>query len=152
MNAKFFLSIIITITSLLFDQISKIYIDKNINLFISIKPLTDFLNIVYVENRGISFGLLSEFNIPFILGILSIVISIYIFFLIYKSQDKIEIVGLSLILGGALGNGIDRMINGYVIDFIDLYYKDFHWPAFNLADSFITIGAILFFFRIYVQK
>ena len=146
------LPILIIVFSILFDQASKIFIGKNMNLYIPAKPLSNFLNIVYVENKGISFGLLSELNIPFLLGILSIVVSVYILFLIFKSQDKVEIIGLSLILGGALGNGLDRLINGYVIDFIDFYYKNYHWPAFNLADSFITLGAILFFFRIYTQK
>ncbi len=55
---------------------------------------------------------------------------------------------MSLILGGAVGNGIDRITNNYVVDFIDLYFNDFHWPAFNFADSFITIGGILYFWLI----
>ena len=80
----------------------------------------------------------------FFLGLLSLIISCYIFFLIFKSDDQLEFTGLSLILGGALGNGFDRLKNGYVIDFIDIYYNNLHWPAFNFADSFITIGAILF--------
>ena len=80
----------------------------------------DILNIVYVENKGISFGMLSEYNIPFWLGILSFAISLYVIFLIVKSESKLELTGLSLILGGAIGNGIDRLFSGYVIDFIDL--------------------------------
>ena len=110
------------------------------------------LNIVYVENKGVSFGMLSEYDIPFFLGIISLSVSIYILFLIIKSDSRLEIVGLSMILGGALGNGFDRLLNGYVVDFIDFYYKNFHWPAFNFADTFITLGAILFFFNIFRFK
>ena len=63
-----------------------------------------------------------------------------------------EFISLSLILGGAIGNGIDRMLNGYVIDFIDFYYKDLHWPAFNLADSFITVGGLIYLWIILFRK
>ena len=57
-----------------------------------------------------------------------------------------------MILGGALGNGYDRLLQGYVIDFIDIYYIDYHWPAFNIADSFITIGAFLFLYSMVKKK
>jgi signal peptidase II len=121
------------------------FLSQGINIFWG-------LNIVYVENRGVSFGLLSEFNIPFYLGILSLIISGYIVYLILKTKNKLEIIGLSLILGGALGNGYDRLVNGYVVDFIDIYFKKYHWPAFNFADLFITLGAILFFIQILRNK
>ena len=83
---------------------------------------------------------------------MSFAISLYVIFLIIKSESKLELIGLSLILGGAIGNGIDRLFNGHVIDFIDLYYRNFHWPAFNFADSFITVGAVLFFFKLFFIK
>tara|TARA_B100000900_G_C20516214_1_gene690180 strand:+ start:641 stop:1105 length:465 start_codon:yes stop_codon:yes gene_type:complete len=144
---KYYFSFFITTVCLVLDQFSKFIILKKIDSL----PFEDFflpgLNIVYVENRGVSFGFLSEYNIPFYLGVLSLIISLYIIYLIRESSNKTELVGLSLILGGALGNGFDRLINGFVIDFIDLYYKQFHWPAFNFADTSITIGAVLFFFH-----
>ena len=149
---KTFLTAILVIISVFIDQISKLIILKNI-FFLS-QGINIFwgLNIVYVENRGVSFGLLSEFNIPFYLGILSFIISGYIIYLILKTKNKLEIMGLSLILGGALGNGYDRLVNGYVIDFIDIYFKKYHWPAFNFADLFITLGAILFLIQILRNK
>ena len=149
---KTFLTTILVIITVLIDQISKLIILKNI-FFLS-QGINIFwgLNIVYVENRGVSFGLLSEFNIPFYLGILSFIISGYIIYLILKTKNKLEIIGLSLILGGALGNGYDRLVNGYVIDFIDIYFKKYHWPAFNFADLFITLGAILFLIEILRNK
>ncbi len=141
-------SFLITSTCVLIDQLSKEFIK---NYFFEIDSAIRFfegLNIVYVENKGVSFGIFAEYNITFFLGILSILISGYIIFLILKSKDRIERNSLSLILGGAIGNGLDRIVYGHVVDFIDFYYKNFHWPAFNFADSFITIGAIIFFVRI----
>ncbi len=148
-KVNYLYAIAITSLSVIFDQFSKSIILNNLyNL-----PLKNFifngLNIVYVENKGVSFGMLSEYDIPFFLGIISLLVSIYILFLIIKSDSRLEIVSLSMILGGALGNGFDRLVNGYVVDFIDFYYKNFHWPAFNFADTFITIGAILFFFNVF---
>jgi len=143
-----FNSFLITSVCVLIDQLSKIFIKYN---FFKISPgikIFDILNIVYVENKGVSFGIFAEYNITFFLGILSILISAYIVFLILKSKDNIERNSLSLILGGALGNGFDRIIYGHVVDFIDFHYQNFHWPAFNFADSFITVGAIIFFFKI----
>ena len=124
----------------------------NINFFLSGFNVFDGLNLVYVQNKGVSFGLLSGLNITFILGIISLIVSGYIVFLIFKSQKIIELAGLSMILGGALGNGVDRISNLYVIDFIDIYYNNLHWPAFNFADSFITVGAVIFFYYILIKK
>jgi signal peptidase II len=86
------------------------------------------------------------------LGILSFLISGYIIFIIKLTEEFWEIFGLSLILGGAIGNGLDRVINNYVIDFLDFYIKNYHWPAFNFADSFITVGGVIFFWRIFFKK
>ena len=79
-------------------------------------------------------------------------ISFYIIYLLIKSKKVIEKIALSLILGGAIGNGIDRVIREYVIDFIDIYLNNFHWPAFNIADSSITVGGILYFWLIILKK
>ncbi len=151
-RSKFLFSLSIVLFSILVDQLSKYFVENNLDIFIDGLVILDGVNLVYVQNKGISFGILSKFNITFFLGLLSLLISCYIFFLIFKSDNRLEFAGLSLILGGALGNGVDRLKNGYVIDFIDVYYNNLHWPAFNFADSFITIGAILFFYCIFVKK
>ena len=151
-RSKFLYSFSIALLSILIDQLSKYFVENNLEIFINGLVILEGVNLVYVQNNGISFGMLSNFNITFFLGLLSLIISCYIFFLIFKSDDQLEFTGLSLILGGALGNGFDRLKNGYVIDFIDIYYNNLHWPAFNFADSFITIGAILFFYCIFVKK
>ena len=148
----FILAFAIFISVVILDQISKL-ITLKYKFLLPIKISSfDGLNLVYVENRGVSFGMLSEYNIPFWLGILSFAISVYVISLIIKSESKLELIGLSMILGGAIGNGIDRLFRGYVIDFIDFYYKNFHWPAFNFADSFITIGAVLFVVKLFFYK
>ena len=141
-----------TFLCFLVDQISKQLIVNNISTIFPEINLFKGFSLVYVENKGVSFGFLSQYDISFYLGILSVIISFYIIFLIYKSPQKIEAFGLSLILGGALGNGLDRLKNGYVVDFIDVSYNNLHWPAFNFADSFITIGAIIFFINIFKNK
>ncbi|MAZ07433.1 MAG: signal peptidase II [Rickettsiales bacterium] len=130
------------------DLITKFYVKENINLLISNMEIFKGLNFVYVENQGISFGIFSNLNISFFLGIISFLISTYILYLIYNSNEKLEIFSLSLILGGAVGNGFERLTQEFVIDFIDIYYANFHWPAFNLADAFITIGAFFFLLSI----
>ena len=138
--------LLILILCLILDQLSKNIALVNYNLLKDGILISDYLNLVYVENRGVSFGFFSEHDKSFYFGVLSILISVYIVFLIFKSQLNIELIGLSLILSGALGNGFDRIYHQYVIDFIDFHIGDYHWPAFNLADSFISIGAILFIF------
>ena len=111
-----------------------------------------WLNLVYVENKGISFGILSKLNISFYLGLVSFLISFYIIYLLNKSKKLKEKIALSLILGGAIGNGLDRVIREYVIDFIDISLNNYHWPAFNIADSSITVGGVVYFWLIIFKK
>jgi signal peptidase II len=110
-------------------------------------PLTSFLNFALVHNTGAAFGFLSSAsgwqNIFFI--VVASVACIVILWMTWRlaANDLVLGTGLMLVLGGALGNLADRVIHGYVIDFIDVYYGTWHWPAFNVADSAITIGAVL---------
>tara|TARA_Y100000991_G_scaffold210821_1_gene192525 strand:+ start:875 stop:1354 length:480 start_codon:yes stop_codon:yes gene_type:complete len=151
-KSKFVLVTLIVISLVLIDQATKILVYFEKERIGAGIPILNFFNIVYVENRGISFGIFSSYDASFYLGILSFLISFYIIFIIKMTQEIWEIVGLSLILGGALGNGIDRVMNNYVIDFFDFHLNNFHWPAFNFADSFITVGGIIFFWRIFFKK
>jgi len=109
--------------------------------------LTSFLNFALVHNTGAAFGFLSSAsgwqNIFFIVVTLIAGMVILWMFRRLNPKDKFLASGLMLILGGALGNLADRLIHGYVVDFIDVYYGTWHWPAFNVADSAITIGAAL---------
>lgn len=142
----------IVIFTLFLDQISKRIVVENIEIFANNLEISKYFNLVYVENRGVSFGMFSEHDKSFYFGILSMLVSAYIIYLLAKSNDLIESLGLSLILGGAVGNGVDRLYYGYVVDFIDLHLNNFHWPAFNFADTFITFGAIVFVFSIISNK
>ncbi len=106
-----------------------------------------FFDLVLVHNTGAAFGFLSQAggwqNLFFVA--VAIVISSVILVMAYRlgAKDKLLAFALMLVLGGALGNLVDRLRLGYVIDFLDVYYGAWHWPAFNVADSAITVGALL---------
>ena len=109
-------------------------------------PLTDFFNLVLTYNAGAAFSFLSEAGgwQRWFFTIVAIVASCVIAYLLHRhTKDKLFCVALSLILGGALGNLWDRVTLGHVIDFLDFHVSGYHWPAFNVADSAITMGAIL---------
>lgn len=108
-------------------------------------PLAPMLNLTLVYNPGAAFSFLSEaggWQRWFFIA-LSSVVSVVLLRWIWRAQTHKSAAALSLVLGGALGNLIDRLAHGYVIDFIDVYYRQYHWPVFNIADSAITIGAAL---------
>tara|TARA_Y100001970_G_C14251207_1_gene872042 strand:- start:5495 stop:5947 length:453 start_codon:yes stop_codon:yes gene_type:complete len=105
--------------------------------------VTSFLDITHIHNFGVSFGLFAGIISPLILVLISSLVVIFLFYLMIISKDSLEKMGLVVIIAGAMGNIIDRLFNGYVIDFIYFHYKDFYWPAFNFADIYITIGIIM---------
>jgi signal peptidase II len=129
--------------AIVLDQASKLLIDYSMVLYQSI-AITPFFNLTYVHNTGAAFSFLSEaggWQRWFFAG-LAIVISgiLAVWLLKLKPQEKLLAVALSLVLGGAIGNLIDRVAYGYVIDFLDFYYNDWHFAAFNIADSAISLG------------
>ena len=141
----------------LIDQITKVWVDKTMRLYESTPIVPNLLDLHYIRNAGAAFGFLSGshqgFRIPFFILVSSVAIGI-ILFLFYKLEES-EImmpVALSLVLGGAIGNLIDRIRLGEVIDFILFHYKAFQWPAFNVADIAITAGVTLLVFRIFVLE
>jgi signal peptidase II len=139
----------------LIDQVTKIWVDKTLRLYESRPILPGFLDLHYIRNTGAAFGFLSgsheDFRIPFFILVSSAAIGI-ILFLFHKLEESEVMMplALSLVLGGALGNLIDRIRLGEVIDFILLHYKAFHWPAFNVADIGITAGVGLLVLRIFL--
>ncbi len=144
---------------IILDQVSK-FIIKSVfsdNPYKVIHVIKDFFLIRYVENKGAVWGIFSQSTntiIPKLITILSmvaLVIVIY-FFLKLESKCKFELTSLSFIIGGAVGNIIDRLIYGSVVDFLEVYVKDFRWPTFNVADSFISIGVILLIISIWRGK
>ncbi len=105
-------------------------------------PVTPFFNLVLGFNPGVSFGLLGDLGPsgPVILSILTLAIVAFLVFWLWRTQDILETSALSLIIGGAAGNLIDRLRDGAVTDFLDFYVGQHHWPAFNLADVAISFG------------
>ena len=124
---------------MIIDLISKqiIYYSINLNSFLAI---TSFLDIAHIHNFGIAFGFLSGTFSPWIFILVGIIVTGVILYMLMKSTNHMEKWGLTAIIAGALSNIADRTLNGYVIDFIYLHYKDFFWPAFNFADIYISVG------------
>ncbi len=128
------------------DQASKWLALEKLVLHESV-PLTPFLNLTLVYNKGAAFGFLSTasgWQNLFFIGI-ALVATVVILYLLKRmgGKDRLMALALMLILGGAIGNLIDRLLYGHVVDFIDVYYSSWHWPAFNVADSAITVGAVM---------
>ena len=131
-----------------FDQLTKILVIKNFQLYESLSILP-FFNLTFIVNYGFAFGFLNNPSLNQIIVILVIFsIIAYFLYLLIKTQDQFFRFSLILVLSGAVGNFIDRVLHGFVIDVIDIYLGSYHWPAFNLADSSITLGFILIMFNI----
>jgi signal peptidase II len=128
------------------DQATKFVAAENL-LGRTITVIPGFFDLVLVHNTGAAFGFLNEAggwqNVFFVA--VAVVVSAVLVYLLGRMDrgDRITAWALSLILGGALGNLVDRLRLGYVIDFVDWYYRGWHWPAFNIADAAITVGAAL---------
>ena len=130
------------------DQLTKDLVINKLELYESTN-LLPFLNFTFVVNYGFAFGFLNNPSLnQLVVSLIILSIIIYFLYLLIKTQDHIFRFSLVLILSGALGNFLDRIIRGFVIDFIDIYISDYHWPAFNLADSWITIGFMILIFNI----
>ena len=142
------LIIIIVLTIVTLDQVSKYAIRINLELHESVTILAERLNLIYIENTGAAFGFLSNVSFPFkttILVFAAIIALLYIAFYMVTlpSSQWLARTGLSCILGGAMGNLIDRVRTGAVVDFVDLYWHEWHFWAFNVADTAITVGVIM---------
>ena len=132
------------------DQSTKIFTAKIMfnNMFENIE-IFPFLNIVFVRNTGISFGLFSDGGLlsRYFFTSFAIVLGSILLIISFFTKEKLMKLSLLMISSGAIGNAIDRIYFGGVIDFIDFFIYTFHWPAFNFADIFITIGVILLCFE-----
>lgn len=133
-RAAFVLITIIAVIS--FDQTTKYFIMNTLSPYGSVEVFP-FLHIVNVRNTGAAFGMFKSLGSAFFI-ILSVVAVIFIITLLMKKTYNT--FGLSLVLGGAIGNLIDRLLYGNVIDFVDFSFGSYHWPAFNVADSALTVG------------
>tara|TARA_B100001013_G_C24622165_1_gene447658 strand:- start:1406 stop:1924 length:519 start_codon:yes stop_codon:yes gene_type:complete len=141
------LYVLIVILIIIFDQWTKSLIIKNVMLY-EVLPVNSFINITHQENAGAAFSILSNAGgwQRWFLSVLAICISVYIVFWLFRlrNQDQIILsIGLSLVLGGAIGNVIDRIQLGYVIDYIQVFIMGWPFPSFNIADASITVGAVI---------
>ena len=152
---KFYFLIAVGVLAL--DRFTKRLVAKDIPLHDSIPVIKHVFYITHVENRGAAFGLFNDSPAPWKIALLvmfSIVALVIVSALLWRSSHAMTAtaVGLSLILGGALGNLWDRVLNGKVVDFLLVYIGSYQWPAFNVADSAIVVGAGLLVYEILFVK
>jgi signal peptidase II len=139
----------------LLDQVSKWLIMKHFSLHESLLVISNFFAITYVRNKGAAFGILSDarLRLPLLVAVTLLAVGFLLYY--YRQQPfrrRLARFALSLMLGGAVGNLIDRLRFGEVVDFLDVYWHRYHWPAFNVADSAITVGVILLLVERQLQR
>lgn len=154
MKLKYRVLLEIVIPVLILDQVSKLIIARHVPLHSSIDVIEGFFSITHIRNTGAAFGLMAGHSLSFYL--FSLVAFVAVVFVLWyfrnlSDRDVTSAVALSLVLAGALGNLIDRLRLGEVIDFLDVYYGQWHWPAFNVADASVSVGigflAVIIIFR-----
>jgi signal peptidase II len=155
MNFRYRILLLVSLLVLVLDQVTKIYIDRSMTLHSSIPVIQNFFSITYLRNKGAAFGILanSAYRLPFFLMVSAVAVCV-IFMVIKKLREdqKLAAASLSLIFSGALGNLIDRVRLGEVIDFLDAHWYDHHWPAFNIADSAICVGVFLLAIDMFLEE
>lgn len=133
------------------DQASKNLIEVNVRLGESISIIDNFFNLTRVHNRGAAFGLFSAIPDPWrgiVLSVTSTIALVFVAFLLTKDfrHNQSAHAALGMIVGGGIGNAVDRVQQGAVVDFLDFYLGSYHWPAFNVADSAIFVGVAILLF------
>ncbi len=132
----------------LLDQVTKWYVRQRIGLYESIAVINSLFHITYVRNSGGAFSLFAgtsqAFRLPFFLVVCSVAIGVLLYFVsTVEPRQRLLLFALGGILGGALGNLTDRIVSGEVTDFLDFHWHGYYWPAFNVADSFISTGMVI---------
>ena len=155
-NKYFFLISIAALVAIL-DQAIKLLVLAKIPAYGSIVVIPGFFDLTHIYNTGGAFGFLagksSLFRHLFFLTASAIAMGMIVYLYLKTPREFLFLrSGLALILGGAVGNVIDRIRLGKVVDFLDLYVKDLHWPAFNIADSAITVGILIFIYHLLLKK
>ncbi|MCX7554640.1 signal peptidase II [Marinicella sp. S1101] len=137
------------------DQLTKSMASARLDLYVPNK-VTEFFNLTLMHNEGVAFSILADqsgWQRYFIAVVASLIVIWLLYWLRQNARSmKLQNTALVLVVGGALGNIYDRIVLGYVVDFIELHYKSYYWPAFNLADSAITLGAILLIIDTFKNK
>ena len=155
MKIKYLILLVTAPIILVADQLTKLYIDRTMKLYHSIPVIDGLFSITYLRNKGAAFSFLSDasWRLPFfILATVIAVIAIITAFFKLKDEQRFAALSLSLILSGAIGNLIDRVRMGEVIDFLDVYWRTHHWPAFNVADSAICVGVAMLALDLFLEE
>lgn len=155
MPFRFRLLLFVSLAVLALDQATKLYIDRRFSLYESVTVIENFFNITYVRNKGAAFGILADnaFRVPFFITVACIAAVGILWYLRKLGEgQKLHVLALSLVFSGAVGNLIDRVRFGEVIDFLDVHWFQHHWPAFNVADSAICVGVGLLLLDMWRQE
>lgn len=136
------------------DQITKWFVRDIVLESVRYIEVLGIFNIVEVWNRGVSFGLLASDSVwtPYLLSALALAISAVLVVWLRKAETTFLAIALGGVIGGAIGNVIDRMIWGHVFDFLDFHIAGYHWPAFNVADAAISVGVALILIDGFIAK
>lgn len=136
------------------DQLSKYLVVINRNTLHSnpIELLPGFFNLVYVRNTGAAWGMFHGNNLILLIIAVAALILFSIFFKAITENYPERVVGFFMVISGIIGNSIDRIVRGSVVDFLDFYYKSYHWPSFNVADSAICVGVIIIIISSLLRK
>jgi signal peptidase II len=146
-NLSRWFSVLIALLVFIGDQVTKALVERSLAEYMVVPVLPGFFNLTHTKNTGVAFGIFSGSPAPWKTALLIVVsvalIAAVVSFIWRSRRVHWEAgVGLALVLGGAVSNLVDRMRAGQVVDFLDFYWRGYHWPAFNLADSAIVVGAI----------
>ncbi|MEO8129522.1 MAG: signal peptidase II [Bryobacteraceae bacterium] len=154
-------SLLIAAVVFVLDRATKVLIERNVSIWDTHPVIPGFFNIVHTKNRGAAFGMFSdgtsELRTFLLIGV-SIAVLIFVAVLLLQpsragfSGSRTTMIGLSLVLGGAFGNIYDRVVSGMVTDFLEFYVGEWHFAAFNVADSAITIGAGLLLLDMWMSR
>ena len=154
-------SLLIAALVFILDRVTKVLIERNVSIWDTHQVIPGFFNIVHTKNRGAAFGMFSdgtsELRTFLLIGV-SIAVLIFVAVLLLQpsragfSGSRTTMIGLSLVLGGAIGNIYDRIVSGMVTDFLEFYMGQWHFAAFNVADSAITVGAGLLLLDMWMSR
>ena len=154
MSKKYKILLVIVVDMVILDQATKLYVDSHMKLHQSIEVIKNFFQITYIRNSGAAFGILSGFKSPWLtlfFTLISVLAAGIILFCYHKTpeNERLTLVSFALIMSGAIGNFIDRAFYGEVIDFLYFHWYQYYWPAFNVADSCITVGVSLLLWNMF---
>jgi signal peptidase II len=154
---KYKMMALVSLLVIVLDRLTKLAVLKWMPIHTSISVIPGFLDISHVQNTGVAFGIFSSnpSNLKQVLLSGASLIAVAVLFYLYHQTNqtyRFMMVGFALLLGGAIGNLIDRVFMGKVVDFIDVYVGAMHWPAFNVADSAISVGIAILLYHIIFKK